>query len=167
MDSPFAGNNRIFTGSGTDLTTVADNDRAFGGSGDDLFEATDASDYRLSGGAGDDTFFLGVGGRALGGDGDDTFFVSEGGDNLLSGGAGADAFWILTDDPALLENKPNTIVDYRIGTDVIGIANQFADSVDDLTLSGSNISLGGVLVAILNGVNAVDATFVFGNPFAG
>ena len=77
-----------------------------------------------------------------------------------------DAFWILTDDPALL-GSANTIVDYTIGTDVIGIANQFADSVDDLDLSGSNISLGGVLVAILNGVNAVDATFVFGNPFAG
>jgi len=167
VDSPFAGNNRIFTGSGADLTTVADNDRAFGGSGDDVFEATDAEGYRLSGGAGADQFFLGVGGRALGGDGDDTFFVGEGGDNLLSGGAGADAFWILTDDPALLENKPNRIVDYRIGTDVIGIANQFADSVDDLTLSGGNISLGGVLIAILNGVNAVDATFVFGNPFSG
>ncbi len=173
VDTTFAppldleGRNRIFSGTGSDVLTVTDGDRAFGGSGDDVFEATDAEGYRLSGGAGADQFFLGVGGRALGGDGDDTFFVGEGGDNLLSGGAGADAFWILTDDPALLENKPNTIVDYRIGTDVIGIANQFADSVDDLTLSGSNISLGGVLVAILNGVNAVDATFVFGNPFSG
>ncbi|MBA4447019.1 hypothetical protein FHL01_18180, partial [Cylindrospermopsis raciborskii CS-506_C] len=60
----------------------------------------------------------------------------------------------------------NTIVDYTIGTDVIGIANQVADSVDDLTLSGSNISLNGVLIATLNGVNVASATFVFGNPLA-
>ena len=159
------GSNRIFTGSGSDLIAVADSDRAFGGSGDDGFDATEASDYRLSGGAGADEFFLGVGGRALGGDGDDTFYVVESGGNLLSGGAGTDAFWILTDAPTLL-GSPNTIVDYTIGTDVIGIANQFADSVEDLTLNGSNISLNGVLLATLNGVNAAGATFVFSNPFA-
>jgi len=159
------GFNRLFTGSGSDIIYVADGDRAFGGSGDDEFDATLASGYRLSGGAGDDEFFLGVGGRALGGDGNDTFTVLEGGNNLLSGGAGADTFWILTDSAALL-GSANTIVDYTIGTDVIGIANQIADSVDDLTLSGSNISLNGVLVATLNGVNAADATFVFGNPLA-
>ena len=159
------GLNRLFTGSGSDIIYVADGDRAFGGSGDDELDATLASGYRLSGGAGNDEFFLGVGGRALGGDGNDTFTVLEGGNNLLSGGAGVDTFWILTDSAALLGGA-NTIVDYTIGTDVIGIANQIADSVDDLTLSGSNISLNGVLVATLNGVNAADATFVFGNPLA-
>ena len=89
--------------------------------------------------------------------------MGESGGNLLSGGAGVDAFWILTDSAALLGGA-NTIVDYTIGTDVIGIANQIADEVADLTLSGSNISLGNVLLATLNGVNAADATFVFGTP---
>jgi len=167
VDSATAGDaahsNRIFTGSGADITYVADNDRAFGGSGDDQFYADGVSGFRLSGGAGNDEFFFGLGGtaaesgRVLGGDGDDTFSVFEGSGNLLSGGAGADAFWFV-------ESTSNTIVDYTIDTDVIGIATSLADSVDDLTLSGSNISLGVVLIATLNGVNAADATFVFGTP---
>jgi len=168
VDTAFAGsvarNNRIFTGSGVDTIYVADGDRAFGGSGDDEFYADGVSGFRISGGAGNDEFFFGLAGnsaesgRALGGDGDDDFYIVQGGDNLLSGGAGADDFWILSLDGA------NTIVDYTIGTDVIGIGTLLADSVDDLTLSGSNISLNGVLVATLNGVNAADATFVFGAP---
>ena len=168
VDTLFAGavtgSNRIFTGSGNDVTYVANNDRAFGGSGDDEFYADGVSGFRISGGAGNDEFFFGLAGnsaesgRALGGDGDDDFYIVQGGDNLLSGGAGADDFWILSLDGA------NTIVDYTIGTDVIGIGTLLADSVDDLTLSGSNISLGSVLVATLNGVNAADATFVFGAP---
>ncbi|TPX27358.1 calcium-binding protein [Cylindrospermopsis raciborskii GIHE 2018] len=157
----YLGSNSIFTGSGADTISVADEDRAFGGSGDDEFDATEATGYRISGGVGNDIFYLGVNGRAIGGDGDDRFFVGEGGGNIISGGAGADQFWILTDDPTKLKAS-NTIVDYTIGTDVIGIANQVADSVDDLTLSGSNISLNGVLIATLNGVNAASATFVFG-----
>ncbi|EFA68633.1 ExeM/NucH family extracellular endonuclease [Cylindrospermopsis raciborskii] len=162
---PSLGSNSIFTGSGADIISVADGDRAFGGSGDDEFDATEATGYRISGGVGNDIFSLGVNGRAIGGDGDDRFFVGEGGGNIISGGAGADQFWILTDDPTKLKAS-NTIVDYTISTDVIGIANQVADSVDDLTLSGSNISLKGVLIATLNGVNAASATFVFGSPLA-
>ncbi|MBA4444223.1 calcineurin-like phosphoesterase, partial [Cylindrospermopsis raciborskii CS-506_C] len=100
-----------------------------------------------------------------GGEGDDRFFVGEGGGNIISGGAGADQFWILTDDPTKLKAS-NTIVDYTIGTDVIGITNQVANSKGDLTFSGSDISLNGVLIATLNGVNAAGATFVFANPLA-
>ncbi|MFL0604088.1 M10 family metallopeptidase C-terminal domain-containing protein, partial [Cylindrospermopsis raciborskii] len=112
-----------------------------------------------------DIFYLGVNGRAIGGEGDDRFFVGEGGGNIISGGAGADQFWILTDDPTKLKAS-NTIVDYTIGTDVIGITNQVANSKGDLTFSGSDISLNGVLIATLNGVNAAGATFVFANPLA-
>ncbi|EFA68637.1 metallophosphoesterase [Cylindrospermopsis raciborskii] len=157
------GQNRIFTGSGSDIITVNDQDRGFGGSGNDVFYATDASGYRISGGVGNDIFYLGVNGRAIGGEGDDRFFVGEGGGNIISGGAGADQFWILTDDPTKLKAS-NTIVDYTIGTDVIGITNQVANSKGDLTFSGSDISLNGVLIATLNGVNAAGATFVFANP---
>ena len=150
VDTTFAppltleGQNRIFTGSGSDVLTVTDGDRAFGGSGSDDFYAVDASDYRLSGGAGDDEFFLGVGGRALGGEGDDTFYVGESGGNTLSGGAGADAFWILTDNAALL-GTPTTIVDFTKGTDILGIAGQGAGfDFADLSFSGSNILVGGI-----------------------
>ena len=147
-----AGENRIFTGSGSDVLTVTDGDRAFGGSGADLFEATDASGYRLSGGAGDDQFFLGVGGRALGGDGNDTFFVGEGGDNLLSGGAGADVFRITSGE---LPASANTIVDFTLGTDLLGlIGYTFAE----LSFSGSDILIGNETIATLVGVNAETLT---------
>ena len=153
------GSNRIFTGSGADVLDVADNDRAFGGSGDDDLYALDAIGYRLSGGAGNDEFFLGVGGRALGGDGDDHFYVGEesrpnfqGGGNLLSGGAGADTFWILTDNPTLLET-PNTIADFTIGIDKLGILNQGASFVfDDLIFDENQIKVGNNPIAVLLGV---------------
>ena len=153
------GSNRIFTGSGADVLDVADNDRVFGGSGDDDLYALDAIGYRLSGGAGNDEFFLGIGGRALGGDGDDHFYVGEesrpnfqGGGNLLSGGAGADTFWILTDNPTLLET-PNTIADFTIGIDKLGILNQGENfGFDDLIFDENQIKVGNNPIAVLLGV---------------
>ena len=153
MGGAYLGSNRIFTGSGSDTIAVAYGDRAFGGSGDDEFDATEARNYRISGGAGNDEFFLGVGGRALGGDGDDTFNVLEGGGNLLSGGAGSDIFNILTDSAAVL-TTPNTIVDFTIGTDTLGILNQGAGfDFSDLDLNtGNEIKVAGNTIAILVGV---------------
>ncbi|MEB3148205.1 MAG: hypothetical protein VKL60_04190 [Sphaerospermopsis sp.] len=153
---PLVGDNRIFTGSGADAIYVGNGDRAFGGSGDDEIDATEASGYRLSGGAGNDTFFLGADGRALGGEGDDKFYVQEGGGNLISGGAGADQFWILTGD---LPAAANTILDFSMGTDVLGIGGQGAGfGFDDLTLSGNSIIINGTTVAVLNGVNTATLT---------
>ncbi|NJR32647.1 MAG: bifunctional metallophosphatase/5'-nucleotidase [Chamaesiphon sp. CSU_1_12] len=155
-----AGNNRIDLGSGNDIIFVANNDRAFGSAGDDLFEATDATGYRISGGAGNDTIYLGTNGRALGGDGNDRFFVGTGGNNLLSGGAGADQFWIYNGEaPA----SANTILDFQIGTDVLGITGgvKFAD----LTRTGNNIAIGGNTIATLTGVDTTTLTatnFAFG-----
>ncbi|GCL37191.1 glycerophosphoryl diester phosphodiesterase [Sphaerospermopsis reniformis] len=154
--SPIAGRNRIHTGSGIDTIDVGNGDRAFGGSGNDELDATDATGYRLSGGAGNDIFFLGANGRALGGDGDDKFFVQEGGNNIISGGAGADQFWIVNVD---LPTAANTILDFSMGTDVLGIAGQGANfGFDDLTLSGNNIAIGATTVVILNGVNTANLT---------
>lgn len=144
--------NLIFTGSGEDEVSVVDSDRAFGGSGDDQFYAIDTTGYRLSGGAGNDEFFLGVGGRALGGEGNDTFTVAEDGGNLLSGGAGSDLFNILTDAPTLF-TTPNTIVDFTIGTDTLGILGQGANfGFNNLTLEGNEIKVGNNTIAILQGV---------------
>ncbi|MEB3148202.1 MAG: 5'/3'-nucleotidase SurE, partial [Sphaerospermopsis sp.] len=167
VDVPFggilAGNNRIATGSGQDIIYVGNGDRSFGGSSDDELDATDATGYRISGGAGNDIFYLGANGRALGGDGDDQFFVQEGGNNIISGGAGADQFWIVNGD---LPTAANTIADFEMGTDVLGIGGQGAGfAFDDLTLSGNSIAIGATTVAILNGVNTANLTaanFAFG-----
>ncbi|TAF07824.1 MAG: phytase [Nostocales cyanobacterium] len=160
VDVPFggilAGNNRISTGSGADIIYVGDHDRAFGGSSDDELDATDATGYRISGGAGNDIFYLGADGRALGGDGNDQFFVQEGGSNLISGGAGADQFWIVNGD---LPAAANTIADFEMGTDVLGISGQGAGfGFSDLTLSGNSIMIGATTVAVLNGVNTTSLT---------
>jgi glycerophosphoryl diester phosphodiesterase len=140
-----AGKNRIDLGSGNDITYVANGDRAFGSAGDDLFEATDAKDYRISGGAGNDTLFLGANGRALGGDGNDKLFVGTGGGNILSGGAGA-----------------NTIVDFQLGTDVLGFTGKV--KFTDLIRTGNNISIGGNTIATLTGIETntlTSANFAF------
>jgi serralysin len=151
-----AGNNRVFTGSGDDTIFVTDGDRAFGGSGDDEFDAIDAMGYRISGGAGMDTFFLGADGRALGGEGNDKFYVVEGGGNLLSGGAGADQFWIVNGD---LPMDANTVVDFQMGTDVLGIGGQGAGfGFDNLTLTGNSIMIGATTVAMLSGMDATSLT---------
>ncbi|NET73524.1 MAG: hypothetical protein F6K62_22075 [Sphaerospermopsis sp. SIO1G2] len=153
-----AGNNRIFTGSDNDLIDVADGDRAFGGTGDDTLDASNATSYRISGGAGDDEFHLGADGRALGGEGDDIFDVLEGGGNIIAGGEGADQFWILSDNPNEL-STPNTITDFEIGVDVIGIQNQGADfGFDDLILGGNDIMIGGTTIATLSGFDTSSLT---------
>nr|WP_258561402.1 alkaline phosphatase D family protein [Cylindrospermopsis raciborskii] len=155
------GENTIHTGSGKDVIYAGNGDRIFGGSGDDEIYATDAKDYRLSGGSGNDVFHLGVNGRALGGDGDDKFFVSEGGGNLISGGAGADQFWIATGDIPKVDNKnlANNIVDFQIGTDVLGISGQVQSfGFKDLTLTNNDIIINGNTIATLIGVNTSTLT---------
>ncbi|PZU96518.1 MAG: hypothetical protein DCE90_09380 [Pseudanabaena sp.] len=144
------GNNRIDTGSASDIIFVTQGDRVFGGSGNDTFEATDGKgNNRMSGGDGDDTFFLGSGDRALGGNGNDKFFVGTGGGNLLSGGAGADQFWIFGGEaPAAL----NTIVDFQIGTDVLGFQGA-SFGFAELNRTGNTISVNGNAIAILNGID--------------
>lgn len=156
------GFNRIFTGSGMDTITVGNHDRANGGSGDDYFDASDATQYRLSGGKGNDVFDLGANGKAIGGEGDDQFYVGEGGDNLLSGGAGADQFWLLTNDPALID-IPNTVTDFTQGTDVIGIMGQGVGFAN-LVFTGNSIKLNGDTFATLAGFDTTTLTaadFVF------
>ena len=152
-----AGKNRIDLGSGNDIVYIANGDRAFGSAGDDIFEANDAKDYRISGGAGNDTLFLGTNGRALGGDGNDKLFVGTGGGNLLSGGAGADQFWIAN---AELPTAANTILDFQIGTDVIGIqgAKSLGISASTIKLNqigaDTSIDFGGKTLAMLTGIQA-------------
>ncbi|WP_305852043.1 nuclear transport factor 2 family protein [Tolypothrix sp. PCC 7910] len=161
------GRNRIFGGSGVDTIYVSKNDRVFGGSGNDIFDATDGQGgNRISGGVGDDTFYLGSGDRALGGEGNDIFYVQEGGNNILTGGAGADQFWVVN---AEIPNKPNTITDFVLGTDVVGIGGyvkadltfgQDAQSNAILAVKGTNVATFlGITQAQLQ---AESTKFVFG-----
>jgi serralysin len=162
VDSVIAGalasSNRIDTGSGNDTIYIADADRTFGGSGDDVIEASDAKDYRISGGAGNDTVYLGSNGRALGGDGNDKFFVGTGGGNLITGGAGVDQFWIANGDtPA----AANTILDFQVGTDVIGIQGIGATAANVVLAqvgADTTIGYGGQTLATLKGIQASSLT---------
>jgi uncharacterized protein YjiK/phosphodiesterase/alkaline phosphatase D-like protein len=157
-----ASNNRVDLGSGDDVIYIANADRIFGSTGDDILDATDAKDYRASGGAGNDTFYLGSNGRALGGDGNDKFFASIGGGNLISGGAGVDQFWIANGD---IPTAANTILDFQIGTDVIGIQGIGANATNVVLAQvgvDTSISFGGQTLAVLKGIQANALTL--GNP---
>jgi uncharacterized protein len=166
---PTAGNNRINTGSGSDTIFANKNDRLFGGDGSDTFDATDSQGgNRMSGGAGDDVFFLGKGDRALGGDGNDEFYVQSGGNNLLSGGAGNDQFWIVN---AELPSSANTILDFQVGTDVIGISGAAGLGISATTLQLSQVGadtsvlFGNQPLATLSGIQATDLSLNNPNQF--
>jgi 2',3'-cyclic-nucleotide 2'-phosphodiesterase (5'-nucleotidase family) len=166
---PNRGNNRLNSGSGNDTIYVNKNDRLFGGAGADIFDATDSQGgNRMSGGAGDDIFFLGKGDRALGGDGNDKFYVQTGGDNLLSGGAGNDQFWIVN---AEVPSGSNTILDFQIGTDVIGIFGAASLGISTTTLKLNQVGtdtavlFGGQTLATLSGIQATDLSLNNPNQF--
>jgi len=161
-------NNYVDAGVGNDEIFVSRNDRVFGSEGNDTFYAADGfGDNRMSGGAGDDIFFLGANDRALGGDGNDKFYVGSGGGNTLSGGAGADQFWIAS---GAIPSTANTIVDFQVGTDVIGISKALGLTAASFTLAqvGANTAInlvGGQTVATLTGIQATSLNtnqFVFG-----
>ncbi|MDJ0573942.1 MAG: calcium-binding protein [Xenococcaceae cyanobacterium MO_234.B1] len=162
-----AGNNRLYGEEGNDELFAGESDRLFAGAGDDILDATTGSgNNRLYGQDDNDTFFLGSGDRLLGGDGDDAFFVTDGGDNLITGGAGADAFWIATGE---LITTANTITDFELDGDVIGVAGIGATSIDDLefnqvgndaVISFSNFDLATLINTQASDL-AADGTFVF------
>ena len=156
--SPFAGNNIVDLGSGDDTIFVNKGDRVFGSDGNDTFDARDGQGgNRISGGVGDDTFYLGSNDRALGGDGKDIFRVSLGGGNLISGGAGADQFWIVN---AELPKAANTVLDFQLGTDVIGIQGAVSLGITTSTLKLNQVGADTAIVfnnqtlATLTGIQA-------------
>ncbi|MEI6445398.1 MAG: choice-of-anchor I family protein [Nostocales cyanobacterium ELA583] len=153
-----AGNNIVDLGSGNDSIFVNKNDRVFGSDGNDTFFAQDSQGgNRISGGLGNDTFYLGSNDRALGGDGNDIFRVSLGGGNLISGGAGADQFWIVN---AELPKAANTVLDFQLGTDVIGIQGAVSLGITTSTLKLNQVGADTAIVfnnqtlATLTGIQA-------------
>ncbi len=102
----------------------------------------------------------------MGDHGNDQFYVQSGGDNQISGGEGQDQFWIVSNE---LPQSANTILDFEIGRDVIGILGStgLGISADTLSLNVLNgnteIAFGNHTLAILNGVTGIDTntSFVF------
>jgi glycerophosphoryl diester phosphodiesterase len=143
--------------------------KTFGGTGNDTFDATDGKGgNRMSGGAGDDVFFLGKGDRALGGDGNDKFYVQTGGDNLLSGGGGNDQFWIVNGE---VPSGSNPVLDFQIGTDVVGISGAASLGISATTLkliqvgADTSIIFGSQTLATLSGIQATDLNLGNSNQF--
>ncbi|MGB3790010.1 MAG: calcium-binding protein [Phormidesmis sp.] len=122
------GDDVIFGGAGNDrIGGKGGNDQLFGESGDDMIWG-DAGDDLLYGGLGNDIL---TGDDSSGGQGADTF--------VLAAGAGTD-----------------TIMDFEIGTDLIGLAGGL--SFGQLTLADDQILFGEELLASLNGVSAIALT---------
>ncbi|WP_228043664.1 choice-of-anchor I family protein [Dolichospermum sp. LEGE 00246] len=166
---PNSGNNIVDLGSGDDTIYVHKGDRAFGSDGNDTFDARDGQGgNRISGGVGDDTFYLGSNDRALGGDGKDKFYVSLGGGNLISGGAGADQFWIVN---AELPSSANTVLDFQLGTDVIGIQGAVSLGITTSTLQLNQVGADTAIVfnnqtlATLTGIQASSLSLTNTNQF--
>jgi Ca2+-binding RTX toxin-like protein len=149
-----AGNDSIDGGSGDDLIA--------GGSGDDILEGGDGNDFvfgntgndTLTGGAGNDAIFGGKDNDILnGGAGNDTL-SGDFGNDTLTGGAGVDTF-------NLAEGRgSDTIIDFAIGTDKIGLASPLTFAGLTLGASGGSttISFNGELLATVDGVASLSAS---------
>ena len=134
---------------------VASGQLVFAGDSDDLIDASLSSgENRIYGGNGNDTVVLGENDRVFGGEGNDRIFATSGGNNTITGGAGADQFWIAT---ASIPNSTNTITDFTLGEDLIGIAGLGID-FDDLTITQTDadtvIAVNGSDLAVLSNVSA-------------
>ncbi|MGB3295252.1 MAG: calcium-binding protein [Phormidesmis sp.] len=124
------GDDIIFGGAGNDrIGGKGGNDQLFGGEGDDLIWGDDGDDF-LRGGLGNDTL---TGDDFSGGQGADTF--------VLAAGEGTD-----------------TIVDFEIGIDLIGLAGGL--TFGQLTLVADEILFGEEVLASLNGVSATALTSI-------
>ncbi|MEL6471776.1 MAG: calcium-binding protein [Cyanobacteria bacterium J06623_4] len=126
----FGGNDIIFGGAGNDrIGGKGGNDQLFGGEGDDQIWGDDGDDL-IFGGLGNDTL---TGDNFSDGQGTDTF--------VLAAGEGTD-----------------TIVDFEVGTDLIGLAGGL--SFGQLTLMEDKVLFGEEVLAMLNGVSTGTLTEV-------
>ena len=162
-----AGNDEIFGGDGDDVLRGDLNSRSPGGidgGNDTLFGG--AGNDRLGGKGGNDLLLGGRGNdRLFGDDGDDVLVGGLGNDTLqgddFSGGQGRDVFVLAAGEGT------DTIVDFEVGTDFIGLNNlRYAESFDDLSISGTDnasISFQDETLAIVQGVspNSLNALSFF------
>ena len=139
------------------LSGGGDIDFVRGGADDDTLDGGLSYDI-LDGGDGNDTL--------LGGDGDFTDLLrgtegndlldGQGGDDVLDGGDGSDTFRFVGDF------GDDRIVDFRPGVDVLHIDVDGVGGVEDLSVSGSTITVsGGGTITFENGVSPTATDFVF------
>ncbi|MGV2830847.1 calcium-binding protein [Myxosarcina sp. GI1(2024)] len=141
------------------------NQLVLAGAGDDLIDATASTgNNSIYGSTGNDTFELGSNDTVFGEEGDDRFFAQSGGGNTITGGQGSDQFWIASNQ---IPDSANTITDFTIGEDVIGIEGIVA-SFESLGLTQQDqnvlISFEGSDLAVLNNMETSDLNaenFVF------
>jgi Ca2+-binding RTX toxin-like protein len=86
--------------------------------------------------------------RLIAGDGSDRLFLSAGefqggGDNLATGGAGADQFWLAN---AQFAGTVNTITDFTVGEDILGIAG-VGLTFADLSIAASEENANNTVIA--------------------
>jgi Ca2+-binding RTX toxin-like protein len=143
---------------GDNTLLATGDDVLFGGEGNDTLVSTGTGNNRLYGAEGDDILFGGANDTLFGGVGDDALYAIGAGETTMVGGEGADQFWIAN---GKLPETLNTIVDFEVGIDVIGLANIFGvSSVDDLSFAqsemGAVISAMGQDLAVLNDISIID-----------
>ena len=152
--SQSSGNNQLFGGKGDDELFASSNDRLFGKAGKDILNAAvGTGNNRLFGSDENDVLLAGVDDRLFGGNGDDILFTGDG-KSLLNGGQGADQFWIAN---ATLPNSPNTIVDFQLDVDILGIGGlglnfdnlSFTQQGEDALIAALDTD-----IAILTGIQA-------------
>lgn len=161
------GNNRLYGGEGDDELLASTSDRLFGEAGNDILDASvGKGNNRLYGGEGNDTIFAGSSDLLLGNDGDDTLFAGSG-DSTLTGGAGKDQLWIVAGD---VPGAANTVTDFQLAEDVLGLGAGLAFANLEITQSGSDTLISfkdSTPIATLTGVEANDlsiANFVSTAP---
>jgi 2',3'-cyclic-nucleotide 2'-phosphodiesterase/3'-nucleotidase/5'-nucleotidase len=146
----------IFGSENKDEIEADTGDTLFAGADNDILDASAGSGgNRLYGSIGNDTLFAGNNDRLFGGEGKDILFAGINA-NTLTGGADADQFWIAYNG---LPESTNTITDFEIGTDVLGVAGlSEVNSFDDLNISQSEdnivISVLDRDLVILKGIEA-------------
>jgi Ca2+-binding RTX toxin-like protein len=152
---------RIFGFGGQDLITGgAGNDELWGGDGQDRLWGQDGNDT-LNGEAGNDQLFGEAGNDILNGDGGDDLINGGAGNDVLFGGAGHD---ILTGNDGrdtfalVLGQGTDTIRDFRLGTDVIGLTGGLSFGQLTITQRSSQTWItdraSSQLLARLDGVSA-------------
>ena len=151
------GNDVILGGEGDDVLRGDRNSRRAQtneAGGDDLIYGGAGSD-RIGGKSGDDRLFGDAGDDQIwGDDGDDLIYGGLGNDTLIgdnfSGGQGIDTFVLAVGEGT------DTIVDFEVGTDLIGLSNGL--SFGQLSFAGSEIRVGEEVLATLNNVVTADLT---------
>lgn len=158
------GNDLILGGDGDDVLRGDRNARNSGGTagGNDIILGGNGDD-RIGGKAGNDRLFGEAGNDAIwGDDGDDLLWGGLGNDVLtgddFSGGQGSDTFVLAAGEGT------DTIVDFEVGTDFIGLAGGLSFGQLDISQLDGNtlIGFGDETLAVLNTVTTVlgDSDFV-------